>query len=148
MPNTRTVGLNIIEKDNKILLVQETKEHVRGKWNTPGGRIDPRENIFECAAREGEEETGFKLKTEYLVGVYQHHKILKNNVMLFVFKSKVLGGELIQPNHEVMGLKWFTFDEIKDMKENGLLRAPHVWQSISDYKSGKKYPLEIITVLD
>lgn len=148
MPGIHAVGSNIIERDGEFLLVQETLEHVKGKWNLPAGKLDEKESIIECAAREGEEETGFKLKPEYIVGIYQHQLTLKANVILFVFKSKIIGGELIKPNHEIMGLKWLSFDEVKKMSDEGKLRNPYIWAAINDYKAGKSLPLEIITVLD
>jgi len=148
MRKLHVVGSNIIEKDEKILLIQETLEMVKGKWNLPAGKLEEHENIIACAAREGEEETGFKLQPEYLVGVYQHHKILRNNVILFVFKSKILSGELIQPNQEIMDIKWFSFEEIEKMNEEGKLRNPYILKAVQDYKTGKKYPLETIIVMD
>lgn len=104
MKKFHIVGGNIIEKDNKILLMQETFEKVKGKWNLPAGRLDMNEDIITCAKREGEEETGFKLKPSYLVGIYQHHKALEHNVILFVFKSEILGGKLTVPE-EAMEVK-------------------------------------------
>jgi len=147
MEKYHIVGANIIEKDNKILLMQETLEKVKGKWNFPAGRLDMNEDIITCAKREGEEETGFKLKPSYLVGIYQHHKTLEHNVILFVFRSEILGGKLTIPE-EAMDVKWFSFDEIKELNKKGLLRSSYILEAIKDYKVGKKIPLNSITILD
>ena len=147
MVKLHIVGSNIIEKDNKILLMQETLEKVKGKWNLPAGRLDMKEDIVTCAKREGEEETGFKLKPVYLVGIYQHHLTLEHNVILFVFKSEIIGGKLTIPE-EAMDVKWFSFDEIKNLNEDGLLRSSYIWKAIRDYKTGKKIPLDFINILD
>lgn len=60
-------ALIVNKKDGKILLI---KSH---KWGDlyllPGGHIEPEETIFEAAKREGEEETGLKLKPLYCVNV-------------------------------------------------------------------------------
>ncbi|MBI5229011.1 NUDIX domain-containing protein [Candidatus Micrarchaeota archaeon] len=141
------VGSNIIERDGKILLMQETLEKVRGKWNLPAGRLDGGESIAECAAREGREETGFELKPAYLVGIYQHHLALENNVILFVFSSDIVGGELNVPK-EAMDVKWLSFEEIRELKEKGALRSSYVWKAVLDYKAGKRLLLETIQVLD
>ena len=57
----------IINKKGEILLI---KSH---KWGDvyliPGGHLELNEKIFECAKREGEEETGLKLKPLYCVNV-------------------------------------------------------------------------------
>ena len=65
MAEIYVIGANIIERNNKILLMQETLEKVRGKWNLPAGRLEVKEDIITCAKREGEEETGFKLNPIY-----------------------------------------------------------------------------------
>ncbi len=147
MVKLHIVGSNIIEKDNKILLVRETLEKVRGKWNLPAGRLEMKEDIFTCAKREGEEETGFRLKPVYLVGIYQHHLTLEHNVILFVFKSEIIGGELSSPK-EVMDVNWFSFDEIQKLNEDGLLRSSYILKALQDYRAGKKIPLDFINILD
>ena len=131
MANFHIVGSNIIEKDNKILLMQETLEKVRGKWNLPAGKLEMKEDIISCAKREGEEETGFKLEPLYLVGIYQHHLTLEANVVLFVFKSEIVGGKLTVPQ-EAMDVRWFSFDEIRELNEKGLLRSSYIWKAIND----------------
>lgn len=140
------VGSNIIERGGKILLMQESFEKVRGKWNLPAGKLDVGEDIITCASREGEEETGFKIKPLYLVGIYQNRLALPNSI-LFVFKSEILGGKLTVPE-EAMDVRWFSFDEIKELNEKRLLRLSCVWKAIEDYKAGKKMPLSSITILD
>lgn len=39
----------IIEKDNKILMVQEGLEHCYGQWNYPAGHVDEFEKITDAA---------------------------------------------------------------------------------------------------
>lgn len=147
MEKINVVGSNIIEKNNRILLMQETLKKVKGKWNLPAGKLQKREDIITCAKREGEEETGFKLKPLYLVGIYQHHLTLEHNVILFVFKSKIVGGKLKVPK-EAIDVRWFSFNEIRKLKKKGLLRSSYIWQAIKDYKAGKKIPLSILRILD
>jgi ADP-ribose pyrophosphatase YjhB (NUDIX family) len=141
------VGANIIEKNNKILLVQETLEKVKGKWNLPAGKLNMKEDIITCAGREGEEETGFKLKPIYLIGIYQHHLTLERNVIIFVFKSKIVKGKLTIPK-DIMSAKWFSFGEIKKLNKEGLLRSSYIWRAIEDYKIGKRISLSFIRILD
>ncbi|MCK4428946.1 MAG: NUDIX domain-containing protein [Candidatus Aenigmarchaeota archaeon] len=147
MAEIYVIGANIIEKDNKVLLMQETLEKVRGKWNLPAGRLEMKEDIIACAKREGEEETGFKLDPIYLVGIYQHHLTLEHNIILFVFKSEIVGGELTVPK-DALNVKWFSFDEIEELNKKGLLRLPSILKVIQDYKAGKKIQLDIIAILD
>ena len=41
-----------VKKDNKILMVQENKEGIKGKWNMPAGKLEDGESIIEAAIRE------------------------------------------------------------------------------------------------
>ncbi len=140
-------GDSLLKKDNKFLLVQESKEIARGKWNFPGGRIELEEDIISCAKREVEEEIGIKTKPEYLVGIYQIWQKPKENVIVFVFKSEILGGEL-KGSEEILDLKWFSIEEIKELNDKGLLRDKLVLNVVEDYIAKKKIPLEFINIHD
>ena len=63
----------IIEKDGKILLVQESQID-RGQWNHPAGWLDKGENPIEAAKREAEEETGLQVEITHLLGIYNFIK--------------------------------------------------------------------------
>ena len=137
----------ILKKDNKFLLVQESKEIAKGKWNLPGGRIELEEDIITCTKREVEEETGIKTKPEYLVGIYQIWPKPKRNVIVFVFKSEILSSKSIS-SEEIMDMKWLSLDEIKELNKKGLLRSSYVLKAIEDYIAKKKIPLEFINIQD
>lgn len=139
-------GINIIERDSKILLIKEKSKIVKGKWNLPGGALDVDEDIISCAKREGKEETGFELKPTYLVGIYnQILPTLKSIIISFIFKSDIVAGELIL-SEDVEDIKWFSFEEIKKFNEENLLAFPYVLKAIQDYKTGRKVPLNYINV--
>jgi len=57
----------IVNKKGEILLIRSRK------WGDtyliPGGHVELNEGLLKCAAREGEEETGLKLKPLYCVNV-------------------------------------------------------------------------------
>ena len=48
-------------RDNRILLVKETKKKCYGQWNFLAGHVDEHELITEAAIRESYEETGCKV---------------------------------------------------------------------------------------
>ena len=58
----------IIEKDGKILLVQEKKKSCYGKWNIPAGHLEPNESIMHGAIREIKEETGMEITNDEIEG--------------------------------------------------------------------------------
>lgn len=55
------------KKDGRILLVKSPKWG--DQYLLPGGHVDCGESVFKAAEREGEEETGLKLKALYCVNV-------------------------------------------------------------------------------
>lgn len=147
MEKILVVGANIIEKDKKILLMQETFKEVREKWNFPAGRLEIDEDIITCTGREGEEETGFKVKPLYLIGIYQYYLTIEYNITLFVFKSEIVGGKLTITK-EAMDVRWFSFNEIKKLDKKGLLVGSYIIKALEDCKAGRKIPLNYIAILE
>lgn len=110
----------VIEKNGKFLLVQEAKEKCRGKWNIPAGHLDPNETIFDGAKREVFEECGCKVE---LSGVLQiGNRVMKDNQWVSViFSTKLIEENIIFDKDEILDVKWFTYEEILNMKDE--LRA-------------------------
>jgi len=138
-------GGNLVEKEGKILLVQETLEEIKGKWNLPVGRIEIGESIIACTKREGKEETGFTLDPSYLIGVYEL-LALGLHIILFIFKSEIIGGRLTVPE-DIMDVRWFSPEEIRKMENEGLLVDSYVLRALEHYQNGNRIPLGSITLL-
>lgn len=106
----------VIEKDGKFLLVQEAQEKVRGKWNLPAGQLDANETLFDGAKREIFEECGCRVE---LTGVLQiGNKLIENDSLVSViFSTKLLEDNIIFNQEEILDVKWFTYEEILNMKD-------------------------------
>ena len=150
---TQTFGIVgvILEKDGKILLIQEGGNFIdTGKWNQPAGWIDVGENPLEAAVREIKEETGLDVTLTALLGVYS---LVKQNqatsaqeiphALKFIFKAQITGGELMQPNEEIADLRWFTPEEIATMGPE-TLRDLDIKQEVFDYFAGQEFPLDLL----
>lgn len=137
----------LIEKDGKILLVQEGKKSAYGLWNVPAGKLDPPESLIDCAIREIKEETGFDVNLDGLIGVYQYFAAVKNAMTIrFQFKASIISGTLKAQEGEILDAKWFTPKEILAM-DDSKLRSPVVKASVRDYLAGKLYPVDAIKYL-
>lgn len=130
-------GANIItNRKNEILLVQEMPKEeykeIGGKWNFPGGKQEPGENLEHCAEREGNEETGLDIKVSSLVGKYEEdipaHRI---KIVMHVFKAEVVGGKIKRPA-DIKDIKWFSIKEIENLNKKGLLLFNYIWRAIQD----------------
>lgn len=135
----------VIKKDNKYLLVQEAQEKCRGKWNIPAGHLDPNETVFEGAKREIFEESGLEVELTgiALIG----NRVMENDELLgVVFSTEIVGGDIkINPN-EILDIKWFTYDEILNMKDE--LRTYNlIVDSITAVENNNLVSLDIIEMI-
>jgi 8-oxo-dGTP diphosphatase len=60
----------VIMHKGRVVLMLRGKYPYEGYWVIPGGRVNVRERLRDTAAREAFEETGLRVKTGPLVGVY------------------------------------------------------------------------------
>ncbi len=117
----------VIKKDGKYLLVQEKQPNAYGLWNFPAGKVDVGETIEQAAVREAKEESGYDVEIIRKIDIYQDSA---SNPVGHAFEAKIVGGELKFQQEELLDAKWFTFDEIKNMKEK--LRGNWIMEAISD----------------
>lgn len=112
----------VIEKDGKYLLVQEARK-CRGKWNLPAGHLNIGETILDAARREAKEESG--LETE-LTGICQigNRKMADRIFVTVIFTAKQTGGEIAVNEDEIMDVRWFSYDEILELKKKDKIRNP------------------------
>lgn len=134
----------IIEKDGKILLVQEAKEKCRGKWNIPAGHLENSESIIEGAIREIKEECGCDVEINGILKI--GNIVLKdNNVILIVFATKLISNNIVYNKDEILDVKWFSYDEIINMK-NELRESEWLISVIKSYKDNKTIDIDYIKI--
>lgn len=119
-----------VVRDDEILLVDHEK---LGMWLQPGGHIDPRETPNEAAVRECREETGWTVElvsdnSEIYGGKFQSEDLpVPFNVNLhrirdghwhceFCYLATPLEKKEATHSHEHGGQKWFTAEEVRDLK--------------------------------
>lgn len=125
-------GCVIRREDGKYLLVQEMQPKVYGLWNLPAGHVDKGETIEAAAVREAKEETGFDVELDGKIGIY--HETVESPVR-HAFAANIIGGELKFQPDEILDVRWFGFDEITDMKQNGKLRVDWIYDAMSRVES-------------
>lgn len=140
----------IIERDGKILLVQEAGGVEQGQWNQPAGWLDKGEDPVAGAKREAQEETGLQIEITDFLGIYSVVKPastmydgFSRHLIKLIFVGKVAGGEIKLDPEEIMDARFFTPEEIYDMTE-GMIRDIHIKDQVRDYFAGKRYPLEMV----
>ncbi len=108
--NLIRVTAAVIEKDGRILIARRKKgwRHA-GKWEFPGGKIEPREEPEECLRRELREELGIDAEIGEFIcsSTYQYSHA---TVQLLVYRAFHVAGEYTLYDHQEM--RWVSPEEL------------------------------------
>jgi ADP-ribose pyrophosphatase YjhB (NUDIX family) len=106
-----------VVRDGKILLVQEKAD---GKWAMPGGWGDLGDAPAEMVAREVWEESGFTVKVDKLVGVYDGNRIQPfefYHAYKLIFLCSITGGERTT-SIETLAVDFFDLNNLPPLSES------------------------------
>lgn len=104
------VTCGLIERDGRVLVAQRPPgKALAGKWEFPGGKVEPGEAADACLARELREELGVDVRVgEALPPTL--HRYAAGAIRLLPFRCALVAGE---PHpHEHSALRWCTPEEI------------------------------------
>ncbi|HWQ72546.1 MAG TPA: (deoxy)nucleoside triphosphate pyrophosphohydrolase [Desulfitobacteriaceae bacterium] len=104
------VTASIISRDNKVLIAQRPlDDRLAGKWEFPGGKIEPGETPEECLKREIREEFNVEIEVlEYFdQSIYTSDK---GQIKLMAYLCKWISGEFILKVHS--RIRWVGYDEL------------------------------------
>ena len=108
----------IVIKDNKVLLGNRKNAHGAGTWAFPGGHLEYKESIEECAKREVFEETGIHIKN-IRYGTFTNDIFLKDQkhyVTLFVISEYDEGDLELKEPEKCEKWDWFLWNELPEPK--------------------------------
>lgn len=103
----------VVKKDGKYLLVQEAKKECKGKWSIPAGHLEPNETIVEGAKREILEECGLEVEITGILHVRKNSEWVN-----IAFSTNIIGGKIRFDKKEILDAKWFSLDDIINMKQD------------------------------
>jgi 8-oxo-dGTP diphosphatase len=102
------VGAAIVA-DGRVLACERAEpSDVAGKWEFPGGKVEPGENELEALVRECEEELGIKIAVGERIGV--DVPMAHGWALLRVWLATILSGEPQPLEHA--SLRWLAADEL------------------------------------
>jgi ADP-ribose pyrophosphatase YjhB (NUDIX family) len=116
----------MVVDDGRRLLLAHWNEGGRTGWTLPGGGLDPGEQPHECVVREVEEETGYDVALDGILGVQVGEIPAEQRLVApergplrlvrIVYRAHVVGGQL---RHEAAGTtdetRWVPLDEVADL---------------------------------
>ncbi len=109
----------ILKYDDKILFTVRNVDPDKGKWDLPGGFIDPNENAQEAACREIKEELGLNLNPADLkfITTSPNNYLYKNvpyRTMDIFFECELQSDQInITAEDEIKELLWVKTSEIE-----------------------------------
>ncbi len=101
----------IIKKDNKVFIAERGYGEFKGKWEFPGGKIEPGETGEEAIVREIKEELKSDIEVEqFFYEINDKHEDRVFNVKFYI--CRLVKGDLVLTEH--LNSKWVEPKDIVD----------------------------------
>lgn len=102
----------ILDKEGKIIIAQrKSGDHLSGKWEFPGGKIEPGETPEQCLARELKEEFDIDVTIGDYLGSSVHHYD-NVSIELLTYRASWVGGTITMNDHKAY--RWVTVDQMTE----------------------------------
>ena len=112
------VAAVLFNKDDKVLLIQESKQSCHGKWYLPAGRVELGENLCDAIKREVLEESGYVFTPTGVVSV----EFSGSKWMRFLFTGIINSGDLKKvPDKESLQAEWIKDMEAKTLRHSDII---------------------------
>jgi mutator protein MutT len=121
-----TARVLLVNSANELLIVRRSATDPRhaGKWDIPGGRLEPGEDVMTAAIRETEEEIGVAVKNPQLVFGMSKTRYEGTGTWIF-FLERVENNPKITLSNEHDDYKWVLFAGLPNYTEAPVLLQMH-----------------------
>ncbi|MDD2440220.1 MAG: NUDIX domain-containing protein [Methanosarcinaceae archaeon] len=108
----------LIQNENEEYLLLRRSKYSRtqpGKWDLPGGKVDPGETLEEAVTREAQEETGLFVEPQAIAGEVTF-ELSQKKVIAVVYETEArVSGVKLSSEHEAF--EWISGFRIAEMEE-------------------------------
>ncbi len=132
----------VVEREGKLLLVQEADPEIYGLWNQPAGHVEPGETFEACALREAREETGYDVELVGLQAIYYNVAAGDEDINI-CFRARPIGEARYPLEPDVLGTRWFSREELLAFPREQLRHA-RALRRLEDWLAGRMFPLEVL----
>ena len=143
MWHAHTTVATIVERDNQFLMVHELSDGLT-VYNQPAGHLEEGETLIDACIRETHEETGWRVKPTFFLGINQYRSPINNvTYMRHTFIAEAI--ELDQNatlDEDIIEASWLSYDEI--IANKGKLRSQVVLSDIEQYRKGVRLDLQYV----
>ncbi len=122
----------LIIENRKLLLVHNIK-HNGLRIEPPGGKKNEDEEWEESAIREIKEELDIMVKPIKLFGIYDTFSPEGDFSVRMYFCEIIEGKPKIAEPDKINEFKWYSFDELEELKESGRL-VPNMCEALPNLK--------------
>lgn len=133
----------VVERNGRFLMVREASESGTLVYNQPAGHLEENESLAEAVVREALEETGWQITPTGVLSVRRYKS--PHNGVTYLRTTFLANAVAHYPDYRrdpvIEEAVWLTEAELR--ARSGEMRSELVLQSIDDYRSGKRYPLEL-----
>lgn len=104
----------LVEHDTVLLSRRKAGTHLEGKWEFPGGKVEPGEDPRAALARELEEELGIRVRVGEIVDVTFHrYEEADKAVLLLFFECEREAGSPEPSAIDVAEIMWARADALE-----------------------------------
>jgi ADP-ribose pyrophosphatase YjhB (NUDIX family) len=119
----RLAAYAVCPRGDEMLLARWTsRDGTRQHWTLPGGKVEHGEDPYDAVVREVEEETGYDVEVEALLGVDSRTPRPEHHNVGVYYLVRIVGGDL---RHETNGstdrAEWVAWDDVDRRSRSGLV---------------------------
>lgn len=134
----------VVERQGRFLMVREASEGGDLVYNQPAGHLEENESLADAVVREALEETGWQISPSAVLSIRRYRS--PHNGVTYLRTTFLADAVAHYPDYSrdpaILDAVWLAEAELRERASE--MRSTLVLQSIDDYRSGIRYPLDLL----